>query len=348
MSPASWSARLKNWTQAERLSLALRRIAEYAALRLWTLIVGCFPINANLRTARLMGRIWWLVMRRHRERALEHLRAALGDVYDEAGLQRIAKRSFEHFAQLYLVELVQAPRIVNEWSWARYCELDQLGPAVQAQLAGRGCLLLTGHFGNYELLGYAVSRFGLPITAVMRPLDNPLLSELLERSRRAGGLTLLAKKGVTEAAQQVVDRGESLAFIADQDAGKKGAFVDFFGRKASTYKSIGLLALAKRVPVVVGCAARTRAGFRYRLWIERVIEPAEWDARPDPLLWITQEYTHALERAIRRYPEQYLWIHRRWKHRPRDERPAARRLPPDERKTHPSRALLSEGVRPRE
>ena len=268
-------------------------------------------------------------MRRHRDRAMEHLRAALGDVYGEAELRRIARRSFEHFAQLYLVELVQTPRVVSEWSWARYCVLDGLGPALRVMLSGRGAVLLTGHFGNYELLGFTVSRLGLPLTAVMRPLDNPLLNEMLVESRRAGGLSLLAKKGVTEAAQRVVDAGGALAFIADQDAGKKGAFVDFFGRKASTYKSIGLLAMAKRVPVIVGYAVRERRGFHYRLSIERVIEPEEWDAQADPLLWITQEYTHALERAIRRHPEQYLWIHRRWKHQPRGTQETAGRRAPE-------------------
>ncbi len=329
MSPAVLRRRLLEWTEADGLWVALRRVGEYAALRLWTTVIDCFPIDLNLRTARILGRIWWLAMRRHRDRAMEHLRAALGDVYGEAELRRIARRSFEHFAQLYLVELVQTPRVVSEWSWARYCVLDGLGPALRVMLSGRGAVLLTGHFGNYELLGFTVSRLGLPLTAVMRPLDNPLLNEMLVESRRAGGLSLLAKKGVTEAAQRVVDAGGALAFIADQDAGKKGAFVDFFGRKASTYKSIGLLAMAKRVPVIVGYAVRERRGFHYRLSIERVIEPEEWDAQADPLLWITQEYTHALERAIRRHPEQYLWIHRRWKHQPRGAQETAGRQAPE-------------------
>jgi len=103
--------------------------------------------------------------------------------------------------------------------------------------------------------------------------------------------------------------------------------VDFFGRKASTYKSIGLLAMQKRVPIVVGYAVRTRPGFHYRLEVERIIRPEEWESQPDPLYWITQTYSHALEAAIRRWPEQYLWVHRRWKHRPREEQRAAASSP---------------------
>jgi KDO2-lipid IV(A) lauroyltransferase len=318
---ARWSQRLLNWTEAPTLVVALRRVGEYLALRLWALIIGCFPIDVNLHTARWMGRVWWTVMKRHRERALSHLRPALGNRYSEQQLRRMARRSFEHFAQVYLVEVVMTPRGVNEWSWARHVELDDLGPALHELLAARGAILLTGHFGNYELLGYTICRLGVPLTAVMRPVDNPLINRYLVASRAAGGLALLYKKGVSAVAGEVIDRGQALCFIADQDAGRKGMFVDFFGRQASTYKSIGLLAMQKRVPIIVGYAARVHPGFHYRIAVERIVQPEEWSQRDDPLRWITQTFTQALETAIRRWPEQYLWVHRRWKHRPKDERP---------------------------
>ncbi len=311
--------RLLAWTEAPTTLVALRRIGEYLALRTWAAIIGCFPVDTNLRTARLMGRIWWLLMRRHRDRAMDNLRPALGDTYTDAQLRNIARRSFAHFAQLYLVELVMSPRIITEWSWSRHVELDTLGPALRELLRDRGLIMLTGHFGNYELLGYTICRLGVPITAIMRPPDNPLINRYLVAAREAGGLSLLYKKGVTAVAGDVIDRGGALCFIADQDAGRKGMFVDFFHRKASTYKSIGLLAMQKRVPVVVGYATRVRRGFHYRMAVERIIWPHEWDHQDDPLRWITQTFSSALEAAIRRWPEQYLWMHRRWKHRPKEE-----------------------------
>ncbi|MBU0639994.1 MAG: lipid A biosynthesis acyltransferase [Planctomycetes bacterium] len=314
---ARWQAA---WRAAPSRRVALRYFAEYTALRLWGLLIGCFPIEANLATARQLGRIWWLLMKRHRERALDNLRHAFGERYSEKELERIARRSFEHFAQLYLVELVMTPRTVNEWSWARYVELDNLGPALRELLTERGTIMLTAHFGNYELLGYTIAKLGLPIVAVMRPLDNPLINDYLLGSREVGGLSLLFKKGVTRSAEDVLKAGGTLCFIADQDAGRKGVFADFFGRKASWYKSIGLLAMQRRVPLVVGHAARQQRGFRYRMAIERIIQPEEWEHQDDPLRWITATFAHALETAIRRHPEQYLWMHRRWKSRPRDER----------------------------
>ena len=313
--------RLTTWTEAPSVRIALRYLAEYAALRFWCLAIRCFPIEANLVTARIMGRLWWAAVKRHRDRAMDNLRPALGDRYSEQQLRQIARRSIEHFAQLYLVEMVMTPRLVNRWSWSRHVELGHLAPALRELLSERGVIMLTGHFGNYELLGFTICRLGIPLVAVMRPLDNPLINRYLLASREASGLTLLYKKGATESAEDILKSGGTLCFIADQDAGRKGVFVDFFGRPASTYKSIGLLAMQRQVPIVVGAATRIGRGFRYRMSVERIIQPEEWAEQDDPLRWITQTYSHALESAIRRAPEQYLWWHRRWKHQPRQKPP---------------------------
>lgn len=322
---SGWLTRLAAvWQEAPSRRLALRYLVEYAAVRLWSLGVNWFTVETNLRTARLLGRLWWLLMPRHRRRALDNLRPALGAQYSEGQLRALARGSFEHFAQLYLVEMVLTPRLITAWAWARHVELGELGPALRILLRGRGAIMLTAHFGNYELLGYTIARLGLPLHAVMRPLDNPLLNEFLLRSRAAGGISLLYKKGVSAVAEEVLAAGGTLCFIADQDAGRKGLFAEFFGRPASWYKSIGLLAIRQRVPVIVGSAARVGPGFRYRISVERIIEPHEWEQQVDPLSWITQTYAKALETGIRRHPEQYLWVHRRWKTQPKAGRASAR------------------------
>jgi KDO2-lipid IV(A) lauroyltransferase len=305
------------WRAAPSSRAALADLGQYFALRLWALVIGCFPIETNLRTARVLGLVWWRLMKRHRDRAMENLRPALGDRYSEPQLRDIARRSFQHFAQVYLVELLMTPRLINRWSWPRHVELDELGPALRELLRDRGVLLLTPHFGNYELLGHTIAELGLPMTAIMRPLDNALITDYLVRTRKAGGVDLLFKKGAMQQAGEIVGRGEPLSFIADQDAGRKGVFADFFGRSASWYKSIGLLAMHQRVPMIVGCAARVGSGFRYRISAQRIIQPEEWDGRDNPLQWITGTFAAAMETIIRRHPEQYLWMHRRWKTQPR-------------------------------
>lgn len=119
---------------------------------------------------------------------------------------------------------------------------------------------------------------------------------------------------------EILRTGGVLSFLADQDAGQRGLFVEFFGRPASTHKAIALLALEHRAPVVVGYARRMGPGFRYEVGCADVIDPDEWTGTADDARLLTQRYTSAIERIVRRDPEQYLWLHRRWKHQPQIRR----------------------------
>lgn len=290
----------------------------YAAVRSIGGILNCFPVDWNLRTARLFARIWWWLIPRHRQRAVRHLQMALGDQLSPEQLTLAARRSLEQLA-MFAVEFLAVPRLVQEWTWHRRVRLRNMREALRVLLDGRGAVLLTGHFGNWELAGYLLAVLGFDISAVMRPLDNVYLNRYVVQMRSRKGLALIDKQGATSAAEEIIKRGGVLGFIADQNAGRKGMFVDFFGVKASTYKSIGLLAMTAEVPIIVGYAQRMSQRFEYEVGVERIIRPDEWRDQPEPLRWITQEYTAAIEATIRRAPEQYLWIHRRWKSRPRDE-----------------------------
>jgi KDO2-lipid IV(A) lauroyltransferase len=224
----------------------------------------------------------------------------------------------QHLVML-VMDMVFTTRLINETTWAKYVRLQDLSGTLRVLLEGRGAILLTGHYGNWELTGHLLAAYGFEMKAVMRPLDNVYLNRYVVKTRSAAGLELLDKRGAVQGAEEVLHRGGIVGFIADQNAGSKGLFVDFFGCPASTYKSIGLLAMAAEVPVVVGCARRIGDQLLYELCVERVIDPTEWQEKADPLRWITQEYTSAIERMVRKDPTQYLWIHRRWKSRPKGE-----------------------------
>jgi KDO2-lipid IV(A) lauroyltransferase len=325
----------------------------YLAVRLVAAGLAMFPIDTVLRAMRRLGWVWyylphalpetripgwagrlgfmrWSVkltagsnkllgrFREHRLRAEGHIRRALPD-FDEERVSAVALASMQQLAML-AVELLLSPRLVTRWTWARYVKLRKLDEAIRVLLQGRGCIMLTGHYGNWELLGFALATLGFDIVAVMRPLDNEYLNRHLLERRERSGLRLLYKRGVAQSAGDVLTSGGVLCFIADQNAGHKGLFVDFFGRPASTYKSIGLLAMEYEVPIVVGCARRIGERFEYEICVNRVIYPQEWKDQKDELKWITQEYSAAIEEFVRVAPEQYLWIHRRWKSRPKAER----------------------------
>jgi Kdo2-lipid IVA lauroyltransferase/acyltransferase len=301
--------------------MLMRRLTDflvYLAVRLASMVFQMFPIDWNLVTARFMVHIWCRIMSRHLERAREHLRLGYGSRMRPEEIDHVAFCSLQQMSMMAM-ECLFTPRLINELTWARYIRLNGIDRALERVLTGRGAILVTGHFGNWELIGFTLAALGFPLTAVMRPLDNPYLNEYLMDVRARRGLQLLYKKGASRSAGDILTSGGLLAFIADQNAGRKGQFVDFFGRKASTYKSIGLLAMQYNVPILVGYARRLSGRFEYEVGCNRIIEPREWAGQPDELHWITQEYTRAIESFVRETPQQYLWMHRRWKSRPKDE-----------------------------
>ena len=284
-------------------------------IRIIFALLQMFPIEWNLQTARLLARLWIWLSPRHRDRALAHLQASFGDAFTPVQLKRLAERCLASWT-MFAVEVACMPRLINRFTWSRYIRLVNCEELIELIVGGRGLILVTGHYGSFELIGHFLASLGLPIAAVMRPFDNVYLNEYLVSTRRTHGLRLLDKKGAMTEAEEILESGAMLAFIGDQDAGRKGIFVEFFDRPASTYKSIGLLAMATGRPIVVGSARRRGIQAQYDFMVERIIHPDDWADKPDPLRWITQSYTAGIEQFVRQAPEQYLWIHRRWKSRP--------------------------------
>jgi KDO2-lipid IV(A) lauroyltransferase len=290
----------------------------YIALRVFEMALKMFGIKANYTTAALIGDAMYYLDKKHRDRAIRHLKKSFPE-WDEKKIRHVARLSMRNM--LYLaIEVLFTPALVSPAKWRQHVTLvNQKDNIRQLLRQHRGAVYLTGHFGNWEVVGYTMATVGFPVYAVARPLDNPYINEHILGVRERTGMTILDKKGVAEQADDILENHGAVSFIADQDAGRKGCFVDFFGRKASTYKSIALLAMRYEIPVIVGYGRRLEENFKFEIGVQRIIEPHEWADKDDPLTWLTQEYTTALEDVIRSAPEQYLWVHRRWKHRPKGE-----------------------------
>ena len=292
----------------------------YAAMRVALFVMYLFPVRWNLKTGCLLGRLMWRYYKRGRQRAVDNLRAAFPDK-DPAWIEQVGRRSFQQIAML-AIDIFFTPRLVRKDNWRDYCtprNIERIKWLMQQQ---RGLILLTAHYGNFEIIGYMMGLFGFNIYSIARPLDNPYINRYLYGIRQRKGQKIIDKKGATEQIDRIVHEGATLGFIADQDAGRKGVFVDFFGRKASTYKSIGLLAMRYNLPIGIGASRRVGDRFFFEIECTRLIMPEEWVDKPDPLAWITQQYTKAIEDFIRQDPTQYWWLHRRWKSRPKEERRA--------------------------
>jgi KDO2-lipid IV(A) lauroyltransferase len=298
---------------------AFQNWAEYLALRGVTGFMQCFSIEQNLHTAGALGELVHRLNPGRARRADEHIARSFPE-RSPAWRDRVALRSMQHMFKLFTVESMITPRLIAPATWSSYVRLGDVTQLMDTLVRNQPSVFVTGHYGNWELLGCALAAIGYPLTALARPLDNPLLNRWLLDVREARGMKILTKWGATPELQQTIrDRGR-LGFIADQNAGDSGLFVPFFGRLASSYKSIALLAMRYHVPVIAGHARRLNDRFEYELGYTDIIWPDDWAGQPDPLFYITARYNRAIETMVRHDPSQYLWIHRRWKSRPKHER----------------------------
>lgn len=289
----------------------------YVALRILVIFIHLFDVETNLRTACLLGRLLWKYYHRGRRRALDNLRASFPEK-DEQWYQQTGQRSFEHITML-AIDVLWTPRLVGKHNWRRYSRFKTAEHAKWLMQQGKGLIMVAAHYSNFEIMGYMLGLFGFNVYSVARPLDNKFVNKYLYDIRRRKGQRIIDKKGASELISNIASNGTTLCFIADQDAGKKGVFVDFFGRKASTYKSIGLLAISNNVPIGVGYSRRIGNRFYFEIGVNRIIFPQEWADKDNPLVWVTAEYTKAIEQFVREDPTQYWWLHRRWKHQPKQE-----------------------------
>lgn len=312
----------------------------YYALRSATTLPLVVGPESAMSAARVMGGAFARLPsnRKRLLRAVENLQQAFPE-WDAARREEVAVNAYQHLFQL-AVEVLYTPRLLSEDAWVRHARIDGVFGAIRDLVSGRPTLLLCGHCGNWEALGYIMALLGFPMHAVYRPLDMKPLDKWVRQVRARRGLVLVDKFGAMDSLGAIVAGGAPVGFVADQNAGDRGIFVPYFGRLASTYKSIGLLAIHTGATIVVGSCFRrsihgspefagdetrddawfSRNGLRYQVQIADVFRPEDWADSPDPLYYITARYRRAIERSVRWAPEQYLWMHRIWKSRPPHER----------------------------
>lgn len=297
---------------------------------------GIMGIERSIRLARSVS--GWYAGLSMNERRLERAKANLRWCFPDLDEDRVHARAIEAYRHLFTigVEVMASPQLIASDAYVSYVQVGSVEAGLKELLRDRPCLLVTGHCGNWELLGATMAMLGFPMHALYRPMDVKPLNDWLYRTRAARGIRLVDKFGAAQRLPELLKKGESVAFIADQNAGDRGLFVPFFNRLASAYKTIGVMAMRYRAPIVCGTAKRLSGGaeaseesaqenhrFRYQIDISDVIQPEDWDDQPDPLFYITARYRRAIEFMVREAPEQYLWMHRYWKSRPRHERTGA-------------------------
>lgn len=297
---------------------ALRTYIEYALA--WTILksLGALPRAAAIRLAQAVGALARTLRPRLSRHAETNLRLAFPDL-DERERERILRGVFSNLGRL-LGEISRFPRF-NRDNISSIVVYEGLENFLAARDEGRGVILLTGHIGAWELSVFAHSLYGHPMSFLKRNVDNPLVERLAESYRLRHGNRSIDKRGSVREILKTLKAGGVVGILADLNATREeGVFVDFFGVPASTTAGVATLALRTGAVVLPGYIVWDDEAKIHRLHFEKPIETISTGNQKEDVITNTQRYTKALEEIIRRYPDQWLWIHRRWKTRPEGER----------------------------
>lgn len=289
----------------------MRHRAEYLLVRAVSAGVSWMPMSLVRLCGAALGRLVYLLDAGHRRTALGNLAMAFPG-RSEAERVRLARAMFSHFGSL-LLELLRFGRYTHEQMLAAV-EVEGEERAKQALAGGRGALFFTAHFGYWEIHAVAHALRVAPISVLARPLDNPPLHAMLERIRTSTGNSVIYRQGAVRRMLRDLASNKGIALLIDQHLHTPDAvYVDFFQRPAATTSALGALAL-RTGAAVIPVFALPLPGGRYRLIYEAPVEPPR-DETPDAIRDFTQRCTDVLEMYVRRHPEQWLWMHRRWRER---------------------------------
>lgn len=279
-----------------------------------TAVLRLLPMSAVRTAGTWLGRLAHALDAGHRGVALTNLAHAFPSRSPEER-QALARQVFEHFGSL-LFELLKFGTLSHQEMLA-LCDIEGEERVRQAYAQGRGVLFFTGHFGYWEMQGLVQALRFEPLSVLARPLDNPLLHADLERIRHRTGNTVIYRQGAVRRVLRELSHNHGVGMLIDQHLQTDVVPVDFFGRRAATTSALAALALRTGAPVIPAFAVPLPGG-RYRIIYEHPVQPPPADA-PDAVRVFTQRCTDVLEMYVRRYPELWLWMHRRWRQEARAE-----------------------------
>jgi KDO2-lipid IV(A) lauroyltransferase len=287
----------------------VRHRVEYVAIRALRAVLWLLPHSVVRWCGAIAGLLFYSVDRKHRRVALTNL-AQCFPTRSPQQLRVIARKMFRHFGRL-LFEMLKFSTL-SPAAMLRRVEFEGEDRARLAYAQGRGVLFFTGHFGFWELHAMVHGLQIQPIGVLARALDNPYLNRLLEEARGRTGNSVIYRQGAVRRVMKTLAAGQGVAMLIDQHMHSPDAiWVDFFQRPAATTSTLAALALRTGAPVVPVFAVPISGG-RYRMIYEPPVEPPSAED-PDAIREFTQRCTDVLEMYVRRRPELWLWMHRRWR-----------------------------------
>lgn len=281
-----------------------------AALKVFCTTIGSIPKKYHAPLAPLLGRLWFFFDKRHREITINNLRKAYQSEKNHAETENLAKKVFTSFSQT-----------IFEICWAMSQKIEDIDVFIdrsdirfikEALSKKKGALILTGHLGNWELMLYAVFLEGIKSHAVYRPLDFKPMDRFVISMRSRSGSNLIPAKDALRKIMAALRKNEIVGLLIDQNSDpRNGVVIDFFERPAFASKGLAIIARQTGAPVIPAFLVREDGRFKFLCGPE-IPFVRTGDPRKDIEI-NTQRYNLAIEKAVRQYPEQWFWVHRRWK-----------------------------------
>ena len=280
----------------------------YWLLMLLSRIICYLPHSALLTLGRGAGILYYRFIKKQRQRAIGQMMAGLAISEEEA--KKLVKASFINMAT-NVFEIFYMPRL-NENNFRAYIDIEHLERLTDALAEGHGVVVLTGHIGTWEWLSAAFTLSGLPVTAIAKPQPNEQYTRVLNDLRATIHVEIFSR-GTSEllAAARALKQGKILGFLADQDAGPGGAFIDFLGRPASTPMGPAVFSRKFNAPVIPAFILRQEDG-RHRVIVGEALRYEDHGDTDRDLYDFTVRMTRILERVVRENPTQWLWFQKRW------------------------------------
>ncbi len=287
----------------------------YLLLKILGFFINLLPEHFTLWIGRQLGRAGYYLDWEHRRVALQNLRLAFGREKSEDQIRGIAKKTFQNLGMM-LIEFFRIPKL-DEEKFKRKVVVEGLEEALRLLEMKKGGLLLIGHFGNWELMGFISKVIRNPILAIAKPIKQRRVDQWITEIRKAAGLELIHPENATRKVIHALSQNRIVGILIDQRAKRsRGVWVDFFGKKAPTTPGLAVLALKTGAPVVP--VFMIRNGFqRHRLLIQKPLQLIQTGDFKKDVETNTQLFNDTLESMVRQYPDQWFWIHRRWERKKR-------------------------------
>lgn len=291
--------------------------AEYAAVRVALGLLRRLPPRVAFWLTDRLGDLAYLVDGGHRRVALANMGRVLGLASDDPALRARVRGVFRGFLRVPL-ELHLLPDLIEERGLFDVIEVSGREHVDEAVALGKGAIVYSAHLGNWEAIAAVGEALGMKLHSVGRKLDNPLLDEFLLRHRSRYARSVVPKEGGLLRIARLLKDGCFVAMLIDQHAGRSGLWLDFLGAPASTFRAPADLAVRMGLPILGGFGLRVDSSPRFRLEFQPLLKP---DPKADPeseVRRLTQAMSDTIGRYVLAWPEQWNWLHRRWR-RPKEQ-----------------------------